>query len=137
MTEDVHEDIAIVKEINNGEVVVEIEPSGACDSCSISGVCGGKDKKVIHRIKTDRRLELGQKVRIEISSGLRIVSSLMLFLFPIILMIIFYFIAKEIGINEDFSILISFAGLLLSGIVLKIVDKKLAKKFKAKIIEEL
>ena len=137
MQKTIQEDIAVVKKLRDDKALIEIEPSGGCDKCGISGICGAKNKKISYEVENDLDLEIGQKVKIEISSGLRVASSLLLFLAPILMMIAFYFLGKLIGLPEEFSIVLSFLGLLLSGVGLKIIDKKLSKKLKIRVKKAL
>jgi len=129
------EDRAKVIDLFPGGVVIEIEKSGSCNSCAISGVCGGADSSFVHRLKTDMKLDLGDIIEISISSGVKLLSSFIVFILPILSMILFYFIAKfAIKLPENFAILISFVGLLLSGFAIYILDKKFAKKIHFEII---
>jgi positive regulator of sigma E activity len=129
------EDRAEVIEIYEGEILIEIQKSGSCKSCAISGVCGGQDRSFRHRIKTDMKLEKGDIIEVSISSGVKLMSSFIVFIMPVLAMILFYFLAKyAVKLTEDFSILASFCGLLLSGILIYILDKKFASKIHFEII---
>ena len=132
------EDIAIVKKYKNGIALVEIQKSEACNSCLMSKVCMGKDKSFLHKITTDMQLEIGDLVKIYISPGVKIFSSFIIFIFPVLSMIFFYFSGKYIfKLTENFSILVSFAGLFLSGVIIYIIDKKYSKKIHFEIIEKV
>ena len=132
------EDIAIVKEYKNGIALVEIQKSEACNSCSMNKVCMGKDKSFLHNITTDMQLEIGDLVKIYISPGVKIFSSFIIFIFPVLSMIFFYFSGKYIfKLTENFSILLSFAGLFLSGVIIYIIDKKYSKKIHFEIVEKV
>lgn len=132
------EDIAIVKKYKNGITLVEIQKSEACNSCPMSKVCMGKDKSILHKITTDMQLEIGDLVKIYISPGVKIFSSFIIFIFPVLSMIFFYFSGKYIfKLTENFSILLSFAGLFLSGVIIYIIDKKYSKKIHFEIVEKV
>jgi len=132
------QDRAEVIEVFKGGVVVEMEKSGSCDSCAIHGVCAGSDKTFRHRLKTDMPLKKGDLLELTISSEIKILSSFVVFILPVLSMILFYFLAKfALGVSENFSILISFAGLLLSGIFIYVLDKKFADKIKFEIIRKV
>jgi len=132
------EDIAVVKEIGTGFVLVEMMRTGACDTCAMTGLCHGHDKTVSHRIVTDNEYDIGDKVKINISANLRVASSLFIFLFPVLMMILFYSLSRYLfEITDGISILISFAGLIISGFTIYLVDKKVAKKLNFEIIELL
>ncbi|MCD6182131.1 MAG: SoxR reducing system RseC family protein [Candidatus Cloacimonetes bacterium] len=132
------EDIAFVRSIDGRTVTVELIKTGSCDTCAMSGICGANDKTVIHTIKTDRKLAVGNKVRVQVSPGMRIFSSFIIFLFPILSMVCFYLGAKLlVHTSENIAILLSFVGLLLSGIVVYAVDKIFADRISVKIIEKV
>jgi len=132
------QDRAEVIEVFKGGVVVEMAKSGNCDSCAIHGVCAGSDKNFRHRLKTDMPLKKGDLLELTISSEIKILSSFVVFILPVLSMILFYFLAKfALGVSENFSILISFAGLLLSGIFIYVLDKKFADKIKFEIIRKV
>jgi positive regulator of sigma E activity len=129
------EDRAKVLEVYEGEVLIEIQKSGSCKSCAISGVCSGHDKSFTHKLKTDIPLEKGDIIEISISSGIKLLSSFIVFIMPVFAMILFYFVAKSVlAFSENFSILFSFGGLLFSGILIYILDKKFARKIHFEII---
>ncbi len=135
---DLHEDIAVVKEIKDNFVFIEIIKTGACDNCALRGICHANERKNIHKIRNKLKLNVGDMVRVHISPGVRIFSSFLIFIFPIICMIIFYIISKfVIRLTENFSILLSFIGLLLSGIIIHSVDKKYANSINFEIVERV
>jgi positive regulator of sigma E activity len=135
---DNHEDIAIVREIKDNIVQVEVERTGSCDGCAVSGICNSNEKTILHTIKTDQQLVLGDRVKVDIAPSLRVLSSFIVFIFPIIVMISFYLISKFLfNFNEDPSIVISMFGLLLSGLFIFLIDKRFANKLSFKIIKKL
>ncbi len=127
--ENLQEDLAVVKEVNGNEVTIEIMKEGSCDSCAMHGVCAGHDKTFTHTIKTDLKLKKDDVVRFNIAAPVRIFSSFIIFVFPILMMILFYFIAHSvIKTTEGTAILITFIGFILSGIIVYFIDKKFGKK---------
>ena len=132
------ETIATVLAVSGNEVTVEIEKKGACKSCSINMLCMGSSNKTVFSVKSDQVLYPGDIVKLHISPGSRLLSSFIVFIFPIILIVTFYFVARLIlSLSEDYAILSSLTGLLLSGIIIKIIDTKLANKINVKITERL
>lgn len=136
--ENQHEDLAVVKEINDGFVFIEMQTSGSCDKCAMHGICHGMDKKLQHKIKTDMELNEGDLIRVQVSASMRVFSSFIIFIFPILAMLLFYGLGKYLfRFSENFSILFSFAGLILSGITIYFIDKKYTEKIIFKIIEKV
>jgi len=135
---DNHEDIAIVRKIEENFVHVEVERSGSCDGCAVSGICNSNERIILHKIKTELKLTIGDKVKVDIAPSLRIFSSFIVFIFPIITMLLFYVISKYVLIfSEDLSIVISLFGLLLSGLFIYLIDKKFENRLSFKIIKKL
>jgi len=133
-----HEDIAVVKKIEKDFVYVEVERTGSCEGCAVSGICNSNDKTILHKIKTDMQLKINDKVKVDIAPSLRILSSLIVFIFPIITMIVFYLLSKFVIIlSEDISIVISLFGLLISGLVIYFLDKKFENKLSFKILKKV
>jgi len=135
---DNHEDIAVVRKIEENIVQVEIERTGSCDGCAVSGICNSNNKIILHKIKTDLKLKIGDKVQVNIAPSLRVFSSFVVFIIPIITMLSFYLISKYLfKLNEDLSIVFSLLGLLLSGLFIYLIDKKFANKLSFKITKKL
>ncbi len=135
---DNHEDIAIVRKIEENIVQVEIERTGSCEGCAVSGICNSNNKIILHKIKTDLKLKIGDKVQVNIAPSLRVFSSFVVFIIPIITMLSFYLISKYLfKLNEDLSIVFSLLGLLLSGLFIYFIDKKFANKLSFKVTKKL
>lgn len=129
------EDTARVIATYDGAILIEIQKSGSCKSCAMSGICGGQDRSFRHRLKTEMPFKKGDLIEVSISSGVKLMSSFIVFIMPVLAMILFYFLAKyAIRLPEDFSILASFGGLLISGILIYLLDKKFANKVHFEII---
>ncbi|MCD4650652.1 MAG: SoxR reducing system RseC family protein [Candidatus Cloacimonetes bacterium] len=135
--DDTQEDVAVVISTEKGKVTVEIDKSDSCDSCAIRGLCMSKGSSVRHTLETDIKLSIGDHVRVSASAGVKLLSSFILFILPIMMMIVFYFIAKLIGFSEDVSIITSIAGLLVSILIIRLLDKRFANKIHFEIIEKI
>lgn len=134
---DNHEDVAVVRKIEGNYVHVEIERTGSCEGCAVSGICNANDKTILHKIKTDLKVKVGDRVQVNIAPSLRVFSSFVVFIIPILTMLSFYLISKYLFIlSEDPSIVISMFGLLLSGLFIYIIDKVFANKLSFKITKK-
>ena len=135
---DNHEDIAVVRKIEGYFVHLEVERTGSCDGCAVSGICNTSVKTILHKIKTDLKLVIGDRVHVNIAPSLRVFSSFVVFIIPILTMLSFYLTSKYLfALNEDLSIVISMFGLLLSGLFIYIIDKIFANKLSFKITKKL
>ncbi len=128
----------IVKSCENGFATIIVGRTGSCDSCMINGLCMGKNKTIEHKIKTDLPLKAGDCVHLEIAPASRIMSSFVVFIFPILMMMVFFAISRyAFHLAEAMSIIISLVGLILSGVVIYWFDKKMGDKIRVEIIEKL
>jgi len=130
------EDVAIVKEVKDNKVLVEIAGAESCNSCSFKGMCSHKGEPRDIWVETEYELSQGDKVKLFISPALKIASSFTVFLLPIIIMLTFYLVSKYLfSISEDISILVSILSLGISGLLIWVFDKKWSKRIKFEIVE--
>jgi positive regulator of sigma E activity len=132
------EDIGIVTKINGTIVTVEMKKSGACESCAIRGMCMGKNTITTHEVETSIPLKTGDFVHIFIEPKYKLLSSFLLFIFPVLMMILTYLFCFFIfHITEKYSIGITFGSLIISGIIIYFIDKKCKHKLQIKITEKV
>ncbi len=124
------ESAKIVKIYPNG-VEVQLGNTTGCSSCSLSAICGKNNKSFF--IATKKRFELGQQVEVDVAPTTRVLSSTIVFLLPVLIMIMFYFVSK-IFFTESISVLISILSLPLTALFVRYLDKKLEDKMDIRII---
>jgi len=130
------EDTARVVAVENNEITFEMLNTGSCDSCSMNGLCATNSKQVLHKTESELSLKVDDIIKVSLSPGVKILSAFVLFLIPILSMILFYIVGKlTFGWKEDFAILFSLLGLLVSGVFIFFVDKKFSKKIHFEILE--
>ncbi len=130
------EETAVVREVRKNGVVIEITKGGGCEHCGMSGMCLGKDHVARHFVPTDRTFRVGDRVHFEVNPVTRIKASLLLFLFPLVLMVVFYVAARYlVGWSENIAILCSFAGLLASGFIIWHIDRLVGDKVVFEIVD--
>ena len=138
MSEENITDVAVVKQVDGDKVVLEIEQTDSCNSCAMHGICHAGDKRIVHKVKSDLTLQTGDKVKIFLEPGLRVLSSFLIFIFPILIMVVFYLVSRLIfSASENTAILLSILSLLFSGFAIYRLDKKMANRLKFKIVEKL
>ncbi|MBW6515681.1 MAG: SoxR reducing system RseC family protein [Candidatus Cloacimonetes bacterium] len=136
--EALEDEIAIVKEVYDDEVLIQIERKGTCRSCSMNMLCMGRENKAEFRVPSKLSLKVGDRVKLHISPASRMISSFLIFIFPIIMMLLFFLTARYLlGLSENLSILSSFLGLLVSGIIIIYADRKSADKIRVEILEKV
>ena len=130
------EDSARVVAVEKNIITFEIINTGSCESCSMHGMCSTNDKQILHKTESDLEIKVNDIIKIHLSSGVKILSAFILFLIPILSMILFYLVAKlGFSWNEDFAILFSLLGLLMSGVFIFFIDKRFSKKIHFEIID--
>lgn len=136
--ENIQEDFAIVKKISDGKVFIEMQREGSCDGCAMHGFCSGHDKNFTHEVKTDLDLKVGDIVNVSIAPKTRILSAFIIFVFPILMLILFYFVSHSLlKLSENISILISFSGLVISGFIIYYLDKNIGKNIGVEITKKV
>ena len=121
--------IGVVKSFKNGVATVLMDVQGGCASCGMHGVCGTSNSCTEHIISTDLQLEVGDKVIIYIDPSKRIYSALLLFIFPIVNLVIFYYIAMNLfAWSETYSIISGFVGLVVAFMINRVIDRVWGKK---------
>jgi positive regulator of sigma E activity len=132
------DEIAIVKEVGEKGVLVQMKRKGACRSCSLNMLCMGGSDKAEFRLQSDLSLKPGDIVRLHISPESRLISSFLIFIFPIFMMICFFLLSRYlIGTGERLAIVISLFGLLLSGIIINLFDRLSSNKISVEIVEKV
>ncbi len=120
------EDVGIVTAVNGSTVSVEMQRGGGCKSCAMRGMCFAKNTPAIFNIETTMPLEPGDNVILEVSPKARILSSLLIFILPIVFLGIGYAIAS-VFFTELVAALIGIAFLGLGFGMIHFVDKLIGK----------
>lgn len=123
-------DVGTVVDIQNGLAIVEYSRSDACDTCKLKAFCfqkGGDVTKLT--MKNNLNVKKGDIIQFEISPQMRILSSFLVFILPIIFMIGSYFLCKSaIGLSENISIVVSLISIAVAFIFVKFIDGQIKKK---------
>lgn len=123
---------AIVREINETYLIVEMTVSSACSSCHAKGACGASEQKQ-EKLKVTcadpSQYRLGELVNIELKQTLARKAVLIAYFFPFLVMIIGLFGIYAITKNELLSIGISIGGTTLYFFIISKLKDKLEKEF--------
>ena len=120
------EDIGTVVSMNGRIATVELKRSGGCKDCTMRGMCFSKNTDSVFELETNLQLVPGDRVQIEISPRTRIVSSLLIFIVPV-LFLFGGFILASVWLQELPSILLSFAAMASSFLLVRLIDRKFGK----------
>jgi positive regulator of sigma E activity len=121
------EDIGIVTEVNGSRIKVDIAKGGGCKNCGMKGLCGSTNTPIVLHFDTDGSYQVGDKVLVSVSAGLRVLSALLVFVFPLLALFGFFLIARRFT-SEPLSVLAGFTGLILAFFVVRLVDKRVGKR---------
>lgn len=121
----------IVISAEDNKVRVQISRGDKCDGCHACDATGANAMQV--EASNDIGARIGETVDVEVSPGQVFGYSFILFIFPIIMMIVGYFIGMRFSANVDnpgegTGILGAFLGLGLSLAMIKLYDTFWARK---------
>ncbi len=120
------EDIGTVTSVQGRNITVEICKSGGCKTCSMHGICGSNNTPIILHFETGDDYKIGDQVIVSVSSGVRILSSLIVFILPLIALLGFFLLGRNFT-SELGAIIIGFTGMLAAFIAIRLIDRKIAK----------
>jgi positive regulator of sigma E activity len=126
MTNEAPEDIGTVSSVDGTRIKVEINKSGGCKSCGMRGLCGNTMTPIVLFFETDGSYKTGDRVKVSVSSRIRILSSLLIFAFPLIALFGFYLIFRNFA-AESMAALAGFGGLVAAFLIVKLIDKRIGK----------
>ncbi len=119
-------DIGVVTQIKGQKITVEIPKGGGCKSCSMHGICGTNSTPIVLSFETDEAYNVGDKVNISVGANIKILSSLIVYLLPLVALFAFYLIAR-MYMQELGAVFFGFIGLVLSFLLIRLIDKKIGK----------
>ncbi len=129
------ENKGIIKKIKGKDIYIELFKDSSCAHCS---GCGNKEKtlgELYHYQITDgREVEVGDMITFEVNNKFILNLALVIYMFPVFLMIASYILANRLGATEGQGILVSFSALIISFLCFFLYDrKKGAKKIKEEV----
>jgi len=115
----------VIVSSKNNIVTVQMAMGEKCEGCNACMLAGPKLMQV--EAQNDLNAHTGDMVDVEVSSGHLLWHTLLVFIFPVIMMFVGYFLGIHIGVNmektgEGPGILGSFAALFASFGFIKIYD---------------
>ncbi len=85
-------DRGVVKGTENGFAYIEMELNASCRSCANKAVCITEDKPARLKISNDYSLKTGDVVEIDLSPRTKLTAGFLLFILPVLLTFIGYYI---------------------------------------------
>lgn len=123
------EETGVVVALEGRFAYIERIHLAGCKNCAMHGLCGSKDNPKL-KFYNNIHLQVGDFVQININAGLRIFSSFIVFVFPIIMLFIFLVIGMLFKLSEKISVLMAFGGLILAFLIVWMIDKYIGLKNK-------
>ncbi len=120
------EDIGTVTAVSGNRITVEINKGEGCKSCGIKGLCGNSMKPVVLQFETKDKYRIGDKVKVSIPGGIRVLSSLLIFGVPLMALFGFFLLAR-VFVSEIAAVVIGFAGLSLAFLLIRCLDRSIGK----------
>ena len=115
----------VIVSSKNNIVTVQVAGGEKCKDCNACMLAGENLMQV--EAKNDLHAHTGDSVEVEVDSAHLLGHTLLVFIFPVVMMFVGYFIGSHIGMNmgnvgEGPGILGTFAALFVSFIFIKIYD---------------
>ena len=130
---DENREAAEVIQLKADGVVVKLLESEGCKSCVLGGVCNKNSKTFF--VKTSQSFANGDKVQVEVKPSVRVFSSFVVFILPVLVMLGSYGLAK-IFLTESTSVLVAILSLPVSFVIIKAIDKTYKDSLTVKITKE-
>lgn len=122
-------DIGRVRSVEDKFAYVNMEMHSACKSCGSKGFCFAGDKPILLKVINTLNAKVGDRVEIDVSSGVKLGSGFILFIIPVIFLIAGYAFGMYIteSENETGGIVGAVSGLILSFILQFILNRIFGK----------
>lgn len=130
---DENRESAEVIQLKADGVVVKLLESEGCKSCVLGGVCNKNSKTFF--VKTSQSFDSGDKVQVEVKPSVRVFSSFVVFILPVLVMLGAYGLAK-IFLTESTSVLVAILSLPVSFVIIKAIDKTYKDSLTVKITKD-
>lgn len=119
-------DIGIVKATNGNMLTIEIARGGGCKSCAMNGLCGTGNTPIVLHLESMEHYMVGDRLIMEVAPSTRIMSAVIIFLFPLLLLFVTFIIASRYFV-ELYSVLFALGSMIIAFMIVRLIDKKVAK----------
>lgn len=128
------EQIAVVKKVmENGMAQVAVERETACGAAHSCADCAGCEKMMTntHTVVTafnDVKAGQGDVVKVRSENGTFFKTAAIVYILPLILAMVFYFVAVAVTVGEGLQVLLAFAGLAVGILIAVAWDRHMKKQ---------
>ena len=121
-------EVGRVIRIKGNKAEILLHSRTACGTCGARFACSaGAGVDRIMTITNRLNARVGDQVEIELTEKTRILSALLIFFMPLLLMVIGYFVASAIFHSQGIGILGAVLGFVISGVILWTANKMAVK----------
>lgn len=125
------EEEGIVVKTTDNIARVKIIRGAGCSTCAIAKNCpfqttSQKDWQVWAR--NEHSAKVGDKVKLAISPTRYLLIAALVFIFPVSVLLIAYFVSKLLGANEQLAVMLSVGCAFLTYFILRTIDKSSMKE---------
>lgn len=117
----------VVKNTEDDKVTVKVFKDSACSHCS--GCSDNSKFGAEYTFKCSDNLNEGDSVDFEIADSKLLKISFLIYIFPVLLLFLMYFLAGFFSQKEGLRVLVSFTGIALYFLIIYFVDKKVGNDF--------
>lgn len=115
-----------VTEINGNKVKLKMYRESSCAHCSGCGDASKLSRELELEIK--QKVEIGDIVTFELEDGKMLKIGFLVYIVPILMMILGFYISTRLGYPEKIGALISFLSLVIAFLIVHLIDKFLVKE---------
>lgn len=122
----------IVRKLEGSKVWVEIVVSSACGGCAAKSLCNISEKKneLVEAVNmTGEKFSIGETVQIQMMQKLANKAVVLGYLLPFVILVAGLFVCYALTHIEWLSVLVGIGLTALYYVILKLMDKRLAKEF--------
>lgn len=126
------EEIGIILKKENGFAVVEVRKGSECKACQAKDACpeSAQEGYKIIRAKNEINAEKGDKVLLECTPSTSLISSFVVFIFPLLFCIAGYFVGSAVfgPVPEYKPILTCLASFIIAFLIIRYADRQYFSK---------
>ncbi len=134
------EEEGVVIGITEKMVRVRITKGSACSTCASAENCPFTSEMQLEKdwqvwAKNDIDAKIGDRVKVMIAPSSYLIYAALLFIVPVSVLFIVYFVARLLGIEDRLAVSLSIIGAILVYVILRYADKSLIEKGCYRVVE--
>ena len=119
----------VIELLDNNMALVNVNQSSACDNCRTKDACATKGKVVTAKAYNEAGATVGDSVNLQTPSSYIVVISFLIFVLPVIVALLGYFIGKKVFADDVMPYVLSLICFVVLFIILNFtLNKYISKK---------